>query len=82
MPPTMMSGGPGQPQYHFIANKQKFYAQVTPDKAQLIMRYVLVALICDINSDKRPFTAANPMAGVVNSQAVGGALSSHSTAKR
>lgn len=49
----MIGGGPGQPQFHFIANKQKFYAQITPDKAPMIF-----------NSDKRPFTAANPVNGL------------------
>lgn len=27
-----------QPQFHFIANQQKFYAQIAPDKAPMLFR--------------------------------------------
>ena len=27
-----------QPQFHFIANQQKFYAQISPDRAPLLLR--------------------------------------------
>lgn len=55
------------PQVHFIANKQKFYQQVSPDKAPMIFNNNATTGSAVTNNaqstlqsnDKRPYTANN-----------------------